>query len=152
MTQEKRTEIADLMKGKLNGIDTVDFIEEGENKFFVKYKEDGTVSAREEEIVALLGEMGYKPGSIDLESDIERQMDLQYFETRTLVEQDVAAGTAASGLAQEWEEYQAEKLQLFKPLWIGTSPFEFRSSRPTLNRNWVLCSVPTSSRLNRPHP
>ncbi len=109
VTQEKRTEIADLMKNKLSGIDTVDFIEDGENKFFVKYKEDGTVSAREEEIVALLGEMGYKPGSIDLESDIERQMDLQYFETRTLVEQDVAAGTASRGLAKEWEEYQTEK-------------------------------------------
>jgi len=106
---ERRAEISKDLEAKLAGIESVDFIEEGESKFFVKFKEKAPVAARESEMNALLGEMGFKEKSIDLESNVERQMDLQYFETRTLVEQDAAAGTGGSQLGQEWEEYLAEK-------------------------------------------
>lgn len=106
---ERRAEIAKGLEAKLTDVEAVDFIEEGENKFYVRFKDDAIIEGREIEMTKLLTEMGFSGKSIDIESDVERQMDLQYFETRTLVEQDTAAGTDSGELGKEWEEYVVEK-------------------------------------------
>ncbi len=109
LTPEKKKALIDELRKKLGEGVTVEAVEEGEDKFYITWPKKGPVLDRYKALEEAFKAAGYPHVAVG--SDAEETLDMEFYRTLTLVEQDKrrAGDQSASPFEKSLEEFNKEK-------------------------------------------